>query len=166
MNFARLSVGDRVFVDANPFVYHFVSGTKYSAACTTLLERIERQELSAWTSSNVLAEVTHRLMTIEACATWGWPQTSVAARLRAHPTEICRLTQYQRAMAQLDLISLQVLAVDAAHVADAVQISAHDGLLTNDAIIVALMRRQGLTGLASNDADFDRVAGIVRYAPE
>ena len=39
------------------------------------------------------------------------------------------------------------------------------GLLTNDALIVAVMRANGLTKIASNDADFDRVPGITRYAP-
>jgi predicted nucleic acid-binding protein len=38
--------------------------------------------------------------------------------------------------------------------------------LTNDAIIVAVMQVNGLTTLASNDPDFDRVPGITRYAPQ
>ena len=39
------------------------------------------------------------------------------------------------------------------------------GLLTNDALIVAVMQHYGLTRLASSDPDFDRVPGITRYAP-
>jgi predicted nucleic acid-binding protein len=31
--------------------------------------------------------------------------------------------------------------------------------------VVAVMLSNGLTKLASNDADFDRVPGITRYAP-
>jgi predicted nucleic acid-binding protein len=38
-------------------------------------------------------------------------------------------------------------------------------LLHNDALIVAVMRHHGLTNIASEDADFDRVPGITRYAP-
>ena len=38
------------------------------------------------------------------------------------------------------------------------------GLLTNDGLVVAVMAN-GLTRLASNDADFDRVPGITPYAP-
>ena len=38
-------------------------------------------------------------------------------------------------------------------------------LLTGDALIVAVMQANGLTCLASNDTDFDRVPGIKRYAP-
>ncbi len=39
------------------------------------------------------------------------------------------------------------------------------GLLTNDALLVAIMQDHGLTNLASHDGDFDRVPGIMRYAP-
>src|SRR6266849_2322707 len=39
------------------------------------------------------------------------------------------------------------------------------GLLSNDALLVAVMQAHGLTKLASNDPDFDRVPGITRYAP-
>ena len=34
-----------------------------------------------------------------------------------------------------------------------------------DALSVALMQAHSLTKLASDDADFDRVPGITRYAP-
>ncbi|MBW3540208.1 MAG: PIN domain-containing protein [Planctomycetes bacterium] len=37
--------------------------------------------------------------------------------------------------------------------------------LTNDALVVAVMQAHGLPDLASHDADFDRVAGLTRYAP-
>jgi predicted nucleic acid-binding protein len=37
--------------------------------------------------------------------------------------------------------------------------------LTNDAMVVAVMRANGLTNLANHDADFDRVPGLTRYAP-
>jgi predicted nucleic acid-binding protein len=32
-------------------------------------------------------------------------------------------------------------------------------------LIVAIMQANGLSKLASNDADFDRVPGLTRYAP-
>lgn len=39
------------------------------------------------------------------------------------------------------------------------------GLLTNDAICVALLQAHGLSKIASSDSDFDRVPGLTRYAP-
>ena len=39
------------------------------------------------------------------------------------------------------------------------------GLLTNDSMIVAAMREYGLSFLASNDADFERVRDITVFKP-
>jgi predicted nucleic acid-binding protein len=38
-------------------------------------------------------------------------------------------------------------------------------LLTGDALVVAVMQAHGLTHLASNDADLDRVPWLTRYEP-
>ena len=58
-----------------------------------------------------------------------------------------------------------VISVTTAHVLHAAEISQQHGLLTNDAISIAVMQGRELTNLASNDADFDRIAGINRFAP-
>jgi predicted nucleic acid-binding protein len=50
-------------------------------------------------------------------------------------------------------------------VATAAALCQRIGLLINDGIVVALMQANGLTNLASLDADFDRVPGLTRYAP-
>jgi predicted nucleic acid-binding protein len=47
----------------------------------------------------------------------------------------------------------------------AVVISQQSGLLTIDALIVAVMQANGLTRIASHDSDFDRVPGLTHYAP-
>jgi predicted nucleic acid-binding protein len=44
-------------------------------------------------------------------------------------------------------------------------ISLQYGLLSSDALVVAMMQANNLTNLASNDADFDRVPGITRFSP-
>lgn len=45
MTLADIPHGSAVFVDANTFVYHFISEPTYGGACTSFLERIERQEI-------------------------------------------------------------------------------------------------------------------------
>ena len=69
MIFADLGAGEPIFLDANPFVYHFVSDPLYGAACSQLLQRVEDQEIRGFTSTHVLTEMAHRIMTIEAIAT-------------------------------------------------------------------------------------------------
>jgi len=50
MTFADLRKSDRVFLDANTLIYHFTNHPKYGAACTALVERIELNEIQAFTS--------------------------------------------------------------------------------------------------------------------
>jgi predicted nucleic acid-binding protein len=60
---------------------------------------------------------------------------------------------------------LTILPITGSHVSRAADLSIQFGLLTNDALIVAVMQDNGLHSLASLDADFDRVPGITRYTP-
>ncbi|HTK77879.1 MAG TPA: hypothetical protein VL371_21605 [Gemmataceae bacterium] len=88
MTFLSVSSGDLIFLDANTLVYHSTSHPKYGAACTQLLKRVELGDVRGYASSHVLADVAHRLMTVEAMALRGWPQAGIAARLRKHHDEI------------------------------------------------------------------------------
>jgi predicted nucleic acid-binding protein len=60
---------------------------------------------------------------------------------------------------------LQILTISPAMIPTIAAVSQQIGLLTNDAAVVAIMQSGGLTKIASNDPDFDRVPGITRYAP-
>jgi predicted nucleic acid-binding protein len=62
-------------------------------------------------------------------------------------------------------IGVQVLPILEQHVVQASQFSQTHGLLTCDALIVAVMQANRLTNLASLDTEFDRVPGLARYAP-
>lgn len=66
MTFADLVAGDAVFVDANTLTYHFEPHAIWGPPCIDLLQRIENKELSGFTTSHALSEVSHRLMTIQA----------------------------------------------------------------------------------------------------
>lgn len=165
MTFDQVPAGAAIFVDADTLIYHYANDPKYGAACTRLLKRVELQQLQGFASAHVLADVAHRLMTLEAIDRLGWPAAGIAMRLRKHRVEIPRLSVYRQAIPRIPHLVIQVLSVTYALVEDPGLQSQQHELLTGDALIVAVMRQQGLTHLASNDADFDRVPGIVRYAP-
>ena len=95
----------------------------------------------------------------------GWPTTRMAARLRQHHDTIPRLSVYRQAIAAIPQLGLQVLPLTRSLVDAATLLSQQYELLTGDALIVATMQQQGLDNLASNDADFDRLPGLTRYAP-
>ena len=73
MTFAQIPAGAAVFLDANSLVYHFTNDPKYGVASTQLVQQIEQGALSGFTSTDVLTDVAHRLMTLEAIAMNGWP---------------------------------------------------------------------------------------------
>jgi predicted nucleic acid-binding protein len=78
MTFNDIPAGAAVFLDANVLVYACTSHPTYGAACERLLDRIEHQDKEGFTSAHVLADVAHRLMTLEACDRFGWPAQGVA----------------------------------------------------------------------------------------
>jgi predicted nucleic acid-binding protein len=165
MTFADLVVGDSIFVDANTLIYHCTIDPTFGPACTNLLDRIGRGEIAAFTSTQVLLEVCHRLMALEAARALAKPQGPMVKFLKSHPGEIQRLTGFRQAIDDLCLGQLQLLTISPAMVPTVAALSQQIGLLTNDAAAVALMQSSGLTRIASNDTDFDRVPGLTRYAP-
>jgi predicted nucleic acid-binding protein len=155
-----------VFIDANWLVYAATSDPTYGPPCQCLLEEIENKNLEGCTSAQVLGDLSHRLMTIEAALLFGRPMTGMANWLRRHPAEVQRLVHYRQSLDDLLAIPLSILPVTGTQVSRAADISRQHGLLTTDALIVAVMQDHALTQLASNDADFDRVPGMTRYAPQ
>jgi predicted nucleic acid-binding protein len=165
MTFARISNGSQVFLDANTLVYHATADPTYGAACKQLMERIARRDIEGLTSAHVLGDVAHRVMTLEAIAQLGWSAQGIGNRLRQHPAEVQKLTRFRQAVDEVAQSGIQVLTIDGQLVATAALLSQQHGLLTGDALIIAVMRQHHLTNIASLDADFDRVPGITRYGP-
>jgi predicted nucleic acid-binding protein len=165
VTFNDLPGGASVFLDANCLVYAATADPTYGAACQRLLTEVEKKTFQGYTSAHALGDLSHRLMTIEAALVLGRPMTGIANWLRRHPTEVQRLARYRQALDDLLAVPLTVLGVTGTQVSRAADVSGQYGLLTNDALIVAVMREHGITHLASNDADFDLVPGISRYAP-
>ncbi len=129
------------------------------------MRRIENQELAGFTSTHVLTEVSHRLMTIQASVLFGWPFAGIGNRLRTNPAEVQKLTAFRHAIDQILRSQLQILTIPPTLLASAAALSQQFGLLTNDGLIVAVMQANGLTKIASSDSDLDRVPGLTRYAP-
>lgn len=165
MNFTDVPAGESLFIDANVFVYNFGPDPTFGPPSRDLLGRIEQGDAKGYVSAHVLNEVAYRLMTLEACQTFGWPYSGIGQRLRRHHPEIRKLQRFRQALDEIAAIGVQVLPVSGQHVLLAGDLSRAHGLLSGDALILAVMQSHGLAALASSDADFDRVPGITRYAP-
>jgi predicted nucleic acid-binding protein len=165
MTFADLPAQATVFLDTNVFVYHFSNHPLLFQPCRDLLKRVEDGNLGGIITTHQISDLAHRLMTIEACDVHGWPMKGIAGRLKSHPTAVQSLGRFRQAIDEVPKMGVQVVSTTAALISAAAAISQQAGLLSNDALIVAVMQHLGLVHLASHDADFDNVAGITRYAP-
>ena len=153
------------YLDATIFYYHIVGVPTLSEECSDFLKRIELGGVHGVTSSVVLAEATHKVMLAEVVQRHGVAHQGLIARLKRHPDLLDGLTSHHRVVAtvrglplQVELITLDLLARGAA-------LSIQERLLTNDALTLAVMEQLGVTVLATNDDDFDAVAGITVYKP-
>lgn len=165
MTFAQVPAGASLFIDANTFVFHFGPHPTLGGACGTLLKRIKNQEITATTSANILSDVAHRLMTIEAMSLHGWPASGIVQRLRRHPQVVQSLSLFRQAVDDVQQMGISIIDPTARLVSAAAAISQQYGLLSGDALIIAMMNHLGLSSIASHDADFDQIPGVTRYAP-
>ncbi len=165
MTFADVPQGTPLFLDANPFIYYFTADPAFGPGCAQLLHRIELQEVRAYTSAHVLGEVVHALMIFEARQLFGWAATGITRRLKRRSADVRRLARYRHALDEIHLLGIIRLPVTGPLLSLAGDIIRQFGLLQHDASVVAVMQRHGLSHLASHDADFDRVSGLIRYAP-
>jgi predicted nucleic acid-binding protein len=166
MTFDKIPGNAALFLDANIFVYYFAPDPAFGPPCQILMERISKyQDFVASTSTQVLSEVSHQLMILEAAHLFGWPMAGITQRLRRHPVEIQKLTRFRQAIEEVPRLGIEGLPVDRHLMPLAASLSQLHGMLTNDGLVLASMQDEGIVHLASNDADFDRVPGLTRYAP-
>jgi len=165
LTFKDIPHGATILIDANIFIYYFTAHPQFGKACDDLLDRVDRHEIGGVTSSDVLADVSHRLMTLEAADSLGWSMSGIGHRLKHNPAEVQKLVRYRQALEEVFLAGIHVLPVLSQYLLQAADISRTTGLLTNDALVGALMADHSILHLASNYGDFDRLSGVTRYAP-
>ena len=161
----NLPDGASCFLDANILYYHFVDTPPFSDSCSDLLDRIAAGVITGFTSTSMIAEAVHKIMLAEAAARFGLSRMGLVNWLQKHRDRIRELSHFRDACAELGSMGLQLLSTDTALLLMAADASRRWGLLTNDATVVALILRHGLTNLATNDDDFNGVAGLTIWQP-
>jgi predicted nucleic acid-binding protein len=162
MNLDDILNGSRVFVDANIIIY--MLGRK-SVQCRRFLMRCDSHAIEGWITTSVVAEVGHRRMMHEAQARQ--LISSNPARALAQKREIVRqLSIYAEEIRNLLGGGLMVETVRPDDFFVALELQKQHGLLTNDALNIATARRLGINEIATADAHFDRIQGIIVYKPD
>jgi predicted nucleic acid-binding protein len=157
--------GAACFIDANILYYHFVEVSPLSTTCTAFLDRVALGFIVGFTSTHVISEAMHKIMLAEAAAKFGLNRAGLVNWLQHHQNRIEELSEFRQAARELAGTGLNLLPIDIALFDEAAAQSAQHGLLTNDALVVALIRQQGLTNLVTNDDDFDDLPGVTIWKP-
>ena len=129
------------------------------------MDRLSAGEVTGMVSIQVLADAQHKTMMSLLAAQYGLSRSKLVGWAKKHPAELRALTGLSEAVQLLRSAAVKILPLDDALLDGAARISTQHGLLTNDALIVALMQRHGIIHLATNDDDFDRVPGITVWKP-
>jgi predicted nucleic acid-binding protein len=158
-----LKAGTRVLVDSTIFIYHF---TGASVECRRFLERCERGEVRGLTSTLVLAEVAHRLMTVEAVSRGLVTSGSVAKKLRDHPEIVQQLHLYHEEVERIPLMGIDVVALGLPAVLRSGEYRKGHGLMVNDTLLLAAAHEAGIEAVATADADLKRAEGFTLFQPE
>jgi predicted nucleic acid-binding protein len=162
MTLADLEEGAAVFVDANVLIYHFVGA---SPECTALLGRCEARDLRGVTSAVVVAEVSHRLMMIEAVERKLVTPGNVARKLARRADVVRQLARYQASIEAIPAMDIEISPVTEATILLGLRYQRRYGLLTNDSLVVASMQQQGVRSLATADERLRIVDEIELFVP-
>ena len=153
------------YIDANILYYAFVETPPFSAVCRELLARVQSGDLEGVTDVRALADALHKTMLAEVSARHHLPRGKLVGWLKRHREALTQLPQSEAVAHRLRRLRLRVLAVPGDILPEAMVIAQQSRLLTNDAIMVAMMRRNQITRLATNDDDFDGLGEIQVWKP-
>jgi hypothetical protein len=85
--------------------------------------------------------------------------------LKGHPSDVKKLVKHLTAPQTVQAIGIEILPLEGADVHISHDIKKEYGLLTNDALNLAIMQRHHLMHIATNDPDFERVTDLVVWKP-
>ena len=163
MKLSEIRAGEWVVIDTNILVY---ANQQKSAEAVQLLRRCASREVLGIVPMPMVAELVHTLMLIEAREN-GWIVKSNPARaLAEHPELVRRLSRYETQVREFLGMGLRIEAATTVDIIEAMNIQREFGLLTNDALLLAVARRLNCSAIATADSMFQKIQGIMAYVPE
>ena len=163
MKLSEIKPDSEIFVDSNIFIYHF---TGVSDECSDFLSRCEREELIGMTSVNVILEVLHRLMMVEAVSKNIVKPPNIVKKLSKSPQKIKRLNEYFVNTEKIQDMGIVIKPLRFETIVKSHVIRLSSGLMVNDSVIIASMKKEGVKLLATNDKALKKLDEIEVYSPE
>ena len=162
MRLSQIHNDEEVLIDTNILVY---ANQQKSDECRKLLRRCAAREVKGVVPMPIVAELAHTLMIIEAREN-GWiERTNPARALSERPEIVRRLNAYHTQLHEFLGIGFRIEPAIQSDVLVMMSIQREFGLLTNDALLLAVARRLNWRSIASADKAFDRATGFLVYSP-
>lgn len=161
----EIEPGQRIFIDANIFVYHFSKDSRFNESCREFLLRVENSEINGITSAAVVQEATHRLMMSEASSMIDIEVKNLPKYLKQRPDVAKQLTKHLIVPGKIASLNIEIIPITASLVEESQVFKTRYGFLSNDALTLKVMDEYKISALASNDLDFERVDWIKLYLP-
>lgn len=156
-----------VMVDTNVVIYALFPHGRYHQTCKDLLLRGARDELHLRLTVSAAADVIHRAMVLEFLAQSQLQRSAdVVTHLKQHPQAVQQLSRYKSILHDLTQARVMILPLTYRDLHASKQYREQYGLMTNDSLLLAVMQRERIHYLATNDLDFERVSGIAVRQPE
>lgn len=163
MNVNRVPSGDVVVLDAN-IVLYAIQGA--SEQCRKILVRCATSDITGVLPMHILAEVMHQANLAEARER-GWIKGSNPARqLGEKPDRVRALLRTEEIVHDLLAVGFILESLQREDFTTALGVQKKTGLLTNEALLVAVARRVRATGIVSADQSFANIHGMALYAPD
>lgn len=161
----EIKPGQRVFIDANIFVYHFSNGSRFNKSCTDFLFMVENSTVHGVTSAAVIQEATHRLMMTEASSILDIEVKNLPKYLKQHPDIVKQLTRHLAVPSKIFGLNIDIISITPNLIEGSQVFKTRYGLLSNDALTLKIMDEHKIAILASNDLDFERIDWLKLYTP-
>jgi predicted nucleic acid-binding protein len=154
--------GAWVAIDTNILIY---ANQRRSLECIGFLERCASGDIQGVVPVPMVAELVHALMLIEARENSWIERANPPRSLAERPDYVRRLSRYEIQTREFFGIGLRIEPVGAGDILEAMRIQKEAGLLTNDALLLAVARRGNCEAVASADKAIARAPGFNVFAP-
>jgi len=162
---SELPSGSTVCADANILVYHFTQVEPLSKASTTFLERGLREQIRIVTTPQMVSDVVHRVMMLEARLRFQVPPRKLVGYLKQYPDAVRQLTGHLDIPGLLCRFKVDICPLTHIHLHEATRFRRDYGLMANDSLLLGLIVTERIQHLASNDHDFRRVPDVTLWVP-
>jgi len=163
MKLKGIQRSSKVFIDSNIITYHLSGHNIFGGASRNFLKDVERGEYESYINDVALSEVLLNFIKSELFRLRGIKPHRVVREIKRDPSLI-GLVNFDAVTKLFENLRVEILPVEY-KCKELVEFISGYFLLPNDALHVATMKRYGITNIATNDPDFERVGWIKVWKP-